>query len=426
MMMFTFYKETNFRDMPTGRIPRDWNTSKINEIFELYKGTTPSTGVHEYWNGDIPFVTPTDITRISNLNEVYLNTTEKYITKKGLKSKGLRLIPENSLLFTSRATIGYLAINKVKAAINQGVISLIPKNENIDITFFYYLLQKMRRLFENLGGGSTYKEISMSTFGNVEIPFPKYTEQQKIAEVLTIIDKAIQKVVEVITRTERLKKGLMRELLTKGLGHKKFKETPIGKLPKTWEVVRLKDVAEIRANKRINDFDKIAFVPMELISESKIFAEYQIRAKENVKSFTYCEAGDILLAKITPCLENGKQGIVPYDIPEGIALATTEVFPIHCKAINTLFLFYLLKFPKFRNKIIASMTGTTGRQRARKESILKLEIPLPPTSEQQKIVEILTTVDKKLELEMDRKSSLERIKQGMMDLLLTGKIRVKT
>jgi type I restriction enzyme S subunit len=217
----------------------------------------------------------------------------------------------------------------------------------------------------------------------------------------------------------------MQTLLTRGIGHKEFKETEIGKIPKTWQVVRIKDVAEIRGNKRINNFEKIAFIPMELIPDSQIFAKYEIRTKEDVKSFTYCEAGDILLAKITPSLENGKQGIVPLDVPNGIALATTEVFPIRCKNIDRFFLFYVLKFSKFRDKIISSMIGTTGRQRATRDSVEKLEIPLPPLEEQQKIGEILSEVDKKLELERNEKARLERIKCGLMDLLLTGKVRVK-
>jgi len=420
-----FYKETNFKETLIGNIPKDWEVVKIDKLFDLYKGTTPSTKVKKYWNGTIPFVTPSDITKISDMNKVYLKITEKCITEEGLKSKGLRLIPKNSLLFTSRATIGYLAINEVEVAINQGVISLIPKHTNVNIAFFYYLLQKLRGHFENLAGGSTYREISMSTFSNVEVFLPPLEEQQKIAEILSTIDEAIQKTNEIIAKTERLKKGLMQELLTKGIGHKEFKDTEIGKIPKEWEVVKLNEVTEIRSNRVVSRFDKVAFIPMELIPDSGIFVKYEVRPKEKVKSFTYCERGDLLLAKITPCLENGKQGIVPEDISCDIVLATTEVFPIHCKRIDKLFLFYVLKFPQFRNRIIASMTGTTGRQRASRRTVENLKIPLPPTLEQQKIAEILSTVDKKLEIERNEKARLERIKQGMMNLLLTGKIRVR-
>jgi type I restriction enzyme S subunit len=206
-----------------------------------------------------------------------------------------------------------------------------------------------------------------------------------------------------------------------------FKDTEIGRIPKEWKVVRLGDegIAEIRSNRVISGFEKVAFIPMELIPDSCIFANYELRPMDEVKSFTYCERGDLLLAKITPSLENGKQGIVPDDVPNGFALATTEVFPIVPKGVDKLYLFYLLKFSKFRNKIIASMIGTTGRQRASKESVEKLKIPLPPLPEQRKIAEILSTVDKKLELEKKKKEKLKHVKKGLMSYLLTGRRRVE-
>jgi len=203
------------------------------------------------------------------------------------------------------------------------------------------------------------------------------------------------------------------------MSYKEFKDTEIGRIPKEWEVVRLGEVAEIRSNKTINAFEKIAFVPMELVPESGIFAKYQIRRKNEIKSFTYCEAGDLLLAKITPSLENGKQGIVPNNIPNGFALATTEVFPIACRNIDKFYLFYVLKFSKFRNKIIASMIGTTGRQRASKMSVINLLIPLPPLPEQRRIAEILSTVDNAIQKVDAAISKTERLKKGLLHELLT-------
>jgi type I restriction enzyme S subunit len=197
------------------------------------------------------------------------------------------------------------------------------------------------------------------------------------------------------------------------------KQTSIAELPEGWEVVRLSDTAEIRGNKSINGFDKVAFIPMEAVPDAGISVDFEVRPMKDVKSFTYCESGDILLAKITPSLENGKQGIVPDNVPNGFALATTEVFPISCKNIERLFLFYVLKFPKFRNKIIASMTGTTGRQRATKVSVKNLRIPLPPLPEQKKIAEILSTVDNAIQKVDEAIQKTERLKKGLMQELLT-------
>ncbi len=200
-----------------------------------------------------------------------------------------------------------------------------------------------------------------------------------------------------------------------------FKMIELDTLPEEWQVVRLGDdaIAEIRGNKTINMFEKVAFIPMDFVPDSGIFVKYEMRPMEDVKSFTYCERGDLLLAKITPSLENGKQGIVPDNIPNGFALATTEVFPISCKGIDRLFLFYVLKFPKFRNKIISSMIGTTGRQRASKKSVENLQIPLPPLPEQRRIAEVLGTVDSAIQKVGGAIERTERLKKGLMQRLLT-------
>jgi type I restriction enzyme S subunit len=200
-----------------------------------------------------------------------------------------------------------------------------------------------------------------------------------------------------------------------------FKDTEIGRIPKEWEVVKLGDgkVAEIRGNESIKGTKVIAFIPMELIPDSGIFARYELRALENVRSFTFCRSGDLLLAKITPSLENGKQGLVPEDVPGGFALATTEVYPISCRGIHSTFLFYVLKYPRFRNKIIASMIGTTGRQRASKESIKNLVIPFSSLPEQQQIASILSTIDDAIQKTDEVIAKTERLKKGMMKELLT-------
>ncbi len=203
-----------FKDTEIGRIPREWNTYKVYELFKLYKGTTPPTRIRNYWNGNIPFATPTDITKLTRLNKIYLEKTENCITEEGRQSKGLKVLPKGSLLLTSRATIGYLAINKVPLVINQGIISLIPKNDYINILFFYYFFQKLKEYFERLAGGSTYREISISTIAKIKIPLPPIEEQKKIAEILSTIDKKLELERKRKEKLERIKKGTMDLLLT--------------------------------------------------------------------------------------------------------------------------------------------------------------------------------------------------------------------
>jgi len=408
----TFYKEINFQESPAGKIPKDWNFQRLGNICEAVKGKKPSKLFDEGDENCLPYLTA---------EYMRTNSDMKWCKKD---DPNIVWVSRNDLIMIWDGSYSGDVFIGFEGALASTMIKIEPK-EKLDINFLYYFLSTKSDFLRETTSGTGVPHVSKSVFENLPVPFPPVEEQRAIAGVLGVVDSVIAKTDEVIAKTERLKRGLMQTLLTRGIGHREFKETEIGKIPKTWQVVRIKDVAEIRGNKRINDFEKIAFIPMELIPDSQIFAKYEIRTKEDVKSFTYCEAGDILLAKITPSLENGKQGIVPLDVPNGVALATTEVFPIRCKNIDRFFLFYVLKFSKFRDKIISSMIGTTGRQRATRDSVEKLEIPLPPLEEQQKIGEILSEVDKKLELEKNEKARLERIKRGLMDLLLTGKVRIK-
>jgi len=299
-----------------------------------------------------------------------------------------------------------------------GVKVLLPDRDIFCPKFFYYALLNLQ--VESRGYNRHFSILKEKI-----LPLPPLPEQKKIAEILSTADEDIQKTDEIIAKTQELKKGMMQQLLTRGIGHTRFKKTEIGEIPEEWEVVRLGDVAELRKNKTIKDVSEIAFIPMGLIPDTETYVNYKMVPISEVKSSTYCEEGDILLAKITPSVENGKQGIVP-KIPTGFVKATTEVFPLNCKEeISNIFLFYILKLLKFRNILINEMTGSTGRQRVPKDTVTTLLIPLPLLLEQQKIAEILSTIDEKIEIERKRKKKLEELKKGLMQDLLTGEVRVK-
>jgi len=204
-----------------------------------------------------------------------------------------------------------------------------------------------------------------------------------------------------------------------------FKQTPIGKIPKEWQVVKLKQVATVSGNNslvdRIKRFRQVARVPMEYVPENGLFVKYLMIDANKVKSYVVAKAGDILLAKITPCFENGKQGIVPLNVPNGVVLATTEVFPItpELEKINRLFLFYILKWEKYRKLLVFKMTGTTGRRRVPRQALENLLFPLPPLEEQWGVAEVLSTVDRAIEKTEELIGRLKRLQKALMQELLT-------
>lgn len=407
-----------------GEIPEDWEVSRLeSEKVSLYvkSGSTPLKREKDYWNGNIPFVTQSDMTNVDH----YLRETSEKITELGLKSSNLVLVPKNSILLSMYGTIGKVVINKIPVTVSQNVSAIKLNVKNVNEEYSYYVIQQYSSQFKRHAKTITLSHLDNKIVKNAIVPFPSLPEQQKIAEILSTVDEAVQKVDEEITLTEKHKKGLMQTLLTKGIGHTNFKITEIGEIPEEWPLRTFSEVLQIRKRNNKGKSEKIYTIPMELIPENGTYCDYRSLSKNEVVPPTYCECGDILLPKITPSVENGKQGIVP-TLPSGNAFATSEVYALVTNgSLTNIYTFYLLKLSLFRKPLIDSMVGTTGRQRVPKDSLFSLSFPVPPFPEQQKIAEILTAVDNKLELLGNKKAKLEKLKKGLMSDLLTGKIRVK-
>ena len=167
----------------------NWIRVKISDIGEVVGGATPSTKNEQFYNGDISWITPKDL---SDFKGRFISHGERSITQQGLESCSTRLLPKNTILFSSRAPIGYVAIAEKNMCTNQGFKSVIP-NEKIDYMFLYYLLKYNKNRIEAMGSGTTFKEVSGSTMRNIEVEIPRsITEQKKIAIILDAIDSKIE------------------------------------------------------------------------------------------------------------------------------------------------------------------------------------------------------------------------------------------
>lgn len=161
-----------------------WPTVNLGSCAEIVSGATPSTSVSAYWDGEIFWATPKDL---SELKGAYISSTLRTITKGGFDSCAAAVLPPNSVLFSSRAPIGHVAINTVPMTTNQGFKSFIPDRDRLHAKFLYHWLRKSRPYLEGLGRGATFKEVSKAIVSRIEIPLPPLPEQLRIAEVL---DKA--------------------------------------------------------------------------------------------------------------------------------------------------------------------------------------------------------------------------------------------
>ena len=162
---------------------------KLSELGEIVGGSTPAIKDIENYDGNISWITPKDL---ANYNKIFIVSGERSITEKGLKSSSTKMLPKNSVLFTSRAPIGYIAIAEKELCTNQGFKSIIPNN-NVNYIFLYYLLKYNKEYIASFGSGTTFKEVSGTVMKNIEVNIPDTIEEQKkIANILYSIDKKIE------------------------------------------------------------------------------------------------------------------------------------------------------------------------------------------------------------------------------------------
>ena len=215
----------------------NWKTCTIGDLGRVVGGATPSTKKAEnYDGGTIAWITPKDLAGFSGR---FISRGERNITEQGLKSCSTQLMPAHTVLFASRAPIGYIAIAEQEVCTNQGFKSVVP-DEKTDYMFLYYLLKYNKEKIENLGSGTTFKEVSGSTMRGIEVRVPEtIEEQQRIASVLSALDDKIEKNTEVNENLEQQAQALFKSWF---LDYEPWN----GIVPDSWINGKLGDFADIK------------------------------------------------------------------------------------------------------------------------------------------------------------------------------------
>lgn len=185
--------------------PKGWEKKKLGEVYTIISGTTPDTNVEKYWNGTNLWVTPAELN-----NELYINTTARKITDDAVKAKSLKVIPKFSVLLSSRAPIGKLAINTEDMYCNQGFKCLTNSKVLHSIYTYFYLLQRVEYI-QLLGRGATFKEVSKEIVANIDIPIPPLDLQNQFAEFVEQVEKNKENIKSSLNQLETLCSALMQE-----------------------------------------------------------------------------------------------------------------------------------------------------------------------------------------------------------------------
>jgi type I restriction enzyme S subunit len=430
------YKETE-----VGVIPDDWEVKKLGFVGEIIRGASPRPkGDKRFYGGNVPRLMVEDVTRDGK----YVYPNIDFLTIEGAKRS--RPCQRGTLTIVCSGTVGVVSILGVDACIHDGFLALINILKKYLTDYLYHSLSTLRQKFNNTathGGVFT----NLTTFGVRELPIPlppTLAEQEKIATALSDTDSYIEKLEKLIEKKKYIKTGAMQELLTgkkrlPGFGKGKgTKETPVGVIPEDWEVKKLGEVVDFTikwsltggpfgSNLKSSDYcsQGVRIIQLQNIGDGKFLDSYKIytselKADELLSCCIY--PNEIIISKMgdpvaRACLipSNSSRYLMCSD---GIRLVVDKL------KFSTKYVLYTINFDIFRNIANLASIGSTRKRIGLKE-LRFLPLPVPPTlAEQEKIATVLSDMDseiEKLEVKLDK---YKNIKQGMMQKLLTGEIRL--
>ena len=393
-----------------GEIPSDWNIMKLSEVAEIVMGQSPdSSSYNDTEDGVAFFQGKTEFGRINPVVKKWCNNPTKI-------SKPL------DILISVRAPVGDVNINNIEACIGRG-LGAIRATSSSNYKYLYYAIQKYNNQLKKASQGSTFEAINSNDLKGLKLPIPHIDEQEKIALILSNVDEQIDNVDALIEKNKELKKGLMQTLLTKGIGHTKFKTTEIGEIPEEWNIFKLSDCATIIDSlHETPEYSESGFPMIRVVDVhgKAINTKLTNKVCETIyKKFTKKyepKQGDIIMSRV------GSYGLVSYlkdservCLGQNIVIITTEL----CKK----YLFYVLSSEYVKNNIEKVTVGSSQKTLSL-ANINELKILIPSIKEQNKISLILSDIDEKIEKYENKKQKLEELKKGLMQQLLSGQIRV--
>ncbi len=399
------------------KIPEGWSVKKIGNAVYTFSGGTPSAGNFAYYkNGTIPFI---------RSGEIYQDFTELFITEKGLQESSAKMVNKGDLLFALYgANSGEIAISQIEGAINQAILCIRPKEDNVYYLKNSLMLLKDRILQKYLQGGQG--NLSAEIVKSLKLLFPPLPEQEKIAGILGTWDEAIEKLSGLIEQKKLLKKGLMQRLLTG--------KTRLNGFTQHWQKIRLGKIGTTYtglSGKNKDDFGKGAyFIPyMNIYQNNKIDPKQlelvDISDNENQNTVQY---GDIFFTTSSETPEEVGFASVLLFKPEQKIYLNSFCFGYRLNDFDTLlpnYASFLFRSNQIRKTMYKLAQGAT-RFNLSKNELMKEELYIPSDiSEQQAIADVLLTADDEINLLNQKLEALKEQKKGLMQQLLTGQIRVK-
>jgi type I restriction enzyme S subunit len=387
----------------------EWKTYKIIEFADVIGGGTPNTSIPEYWNGNISWITPRDLT---GYRKTYISSGERNITEDGLKNSSSKILPKGSVLITSRAPIGYVAIADDEVCTNQGFKSLILNDQIANNLFIYYWVKNNNDFLNQMGTGTTFAEISGSVVKEIEINLPPLPEQKAIASVLSSLDDKIDLLHRQNETLEKMAETLFRKWFVEDAIEHDVSQYNLG------------EFIESVSNTHKFEDDKIVFLNTSDIYKGEILNDnlsdiYSLpgQAKKSI------EKGDILFSEIRPA--NGRWAYIDFDVKNYVV--STKLMVLRSKGIlSQAIIYFYLTNPstvEWLQMLAESRSGTFPQITFSQLNSLKINVP-----NNQNLKDVSNWCEISLKKILSNKKQIKlisKLRDTLLPKLMSGEVRVK-
>ena len=379
--------------------------ARLGNLGKIITGNTPKTSETEnYCSNDICFVKPSDILD----GEITRITDSEFYISEHARQKS-RILPPQSVMVTCIGIIGKVAINKVECAFNQQINAVIPDIKKCLPVYLAYAIQYKQAELQNIANSSVVPILNKSQFSNVEVTVPTLTQQHEVIDELEKISELIALRKQQLAKLDELVKSRFIELF--GVPGAKSDQWPRMSLGDCC-ILNPKKNLDTRLVPELN----VSFVPMSAVSEDGDMEVSETRKYEDVKTgFTYFADNDILFAKITPCMENGK-GAIARKLINGIGFGSTEFHvlrPIQNKS-NPYWLYVMTALESFRTSAKANMTGSAGQKRVPASYLEAYQVSLPPMELQEQFASFVKQTNQSKPVIRQSLDQLETLNKSLM------------
>ncbi len=413
-----------FKHLDQSDLPADWSAEYFGNLVDFRLGKTPPRGKAVYWKqGKYPWVSISDMTQ----HGVVTDTAERVSQEAYDNIFRGKLVPEGSLLMSFKLTIGRMSRLGVPAFHNEAIISFKPDSNVISEDYLrYYLAQINYKDYQDTAiKGQT---LNKGKLNELEIAFPPLPEQKKIAHALSTVRRAIETQERIIQATTELKKALMHELFTEGLGNEPQKQTEIGPIPESWEIAKVGEVAKIQSGgtpaRNVPENWVGGTTPWVKTSEIdycviKDTEEKITRLGLNNSAAHLYPTGTLLMAMYGQGITRGRVGLLGIEAATNQACAS--ITPTETKRISSVFLFYYFQchYEDLRR------LGHGANQRNMNAALIRsFPISFPEPDEQNSVVAALELLDTKIQFHERKRQQLQGIFHTLLHELMTAKARV--